>query len=194
MRAKYWLLIVVAATALGPVLRGADAPDATKMEQWEREMDARRAALVGKPLVIEGRTSTGGEFSSSAYKGKVILVDFWATWCPPCQITLPEVQKAYAKYHDRGLEVIGVSCDPDEAKLNSFIKDHEMPWPQLREESQKDEKTRWNPVATKLGVWTIPTFFLIDRNGIVSSSDLGGQFEKKVEALLAEKPAAATQR
>ncbi|HVS71117.1 MAG TPA: TlpA disulfide reductase family protein [Phycisphaerae bacterium] len=192
MRTRSWV-IVMAAVSLAPALRGADAPEGTKLDQMEREMDARRAALVGKPLVIEGRTSTGGKFSSADYKGKVILVDFWATWCPPCRITLPEVQKAYAKYHDQGLEVMGVSCDYDEAALNSFIKDHAMPWPQLREESQKDEKTRWNPVAAKLGVWTIPTYFLIDRNGVVSSSDVGGQFEKKVETLLAEKAAAATQ-
>ena len=118
---------------------------------------------MGKPLVIEGTTSDGQVFSTADWKGKVILVDFWATWCPPCMAALPELKKAYADLHPKGLEVIGVSSDADPQNFRAFLQDNkDMPWPQLHRPA--DQGTA--PVALKLGVDRIPTMFLIDKKGI----------------------------
>jgi thiol-disulfide isomerase/thioredoxin len=147
-------------------------------------------ALVGKPLTVQGRTSTGGKFDSADYKGKVVLLDFWATWCGPCIAELPNVKKAYSDYHDKGFEIVGISCDADDSVLNTFTKDKEMPWMQLRENSQKGED-RWHPLAKKFHVDGIPAMFLIDRKGVLRHVDAREDLEKKVAALVAEAPAAA---
>ncbi len=72
----------------------------------------RRARLLtGDPVKVSGKTIDGKPFDISQYKGKVVIVDFWATWCGPCLAELPNLKKIYEKYHDRGLEIVGVNLD-----------------------------------------------------------------------------------
>jgi len=150
-------------------------------------------AMVGKPFAVAGRTSTGGKFDSSQYQGKVVMLDFWATWCGPCIEELPNVKQAYKDYHEKGFEIVGISCDTNDSDLNTFTKEKEMPWVQLRETSQ-DEKERWHPLAKKFHVDGIPAMFLIDRKGVLRYVDARQDLEKKIAALVAEPapaPAAA---
>ena len=146
--------------------------------------------MIGKPLAFDGRTSTGGTFATSQYKGKVVLVDFWATWCGPCMGELPNVKKVYADFHDKGLEIVGVSCDSGDAELNKFIKENDMPWIQLRESTQTSEETKWHPLAKQYGVDGIPTMFLIDRKGTLRYVDAREDLAAKVKELVAEGNAA----
>lgn len=113
--------------------------------------------LNGKPLSI------------AAYKGKVLLVDFWATWCGPCVHELPNVLAAYKKYHDHGFDIVGISLDQDEGKLTSFIKDRGMTWRQYF-----DGKGWNNELALKYGIDSIPSTFLLDRDGTIVARDLRG--------------------
>ena len=141
-------------------------------------------ALEGKPMVLAGRTVDGQPFSTADLKGKVILVDFWATWCGPCIAEQPRVKKLYAEYHDKGLEMLGVSCDNGEEALKTYMtKNPDMPWTQLFDPATAG----WHPLAKKCGVLGIPTMFLIDKKGICRSVTARSQMEKLIPELLAEK-------
>jgi thiol-disulfide isomerase/thioredoxin len=139
--------------------------------------------MENKPLVLSGATVDGKTFSTDAWKGKVILVDFWATWCGPCRAELPRVKKVYKDFHEKGLEVLGVSCDDNADDLKAFLKNNpDMPWPQLF-----DEKTPgWHPLATKFGIDGIPTMFLIDKKGVLRSVEAREDFEDQIPKMLAE--------
>jgi thiol-disulfide isomerase/thioredoxin len=161
-------------------LKGESAKHVAEQIQSEGKL----RALEGKPLTIEGIKVGGGKFSSADWKGKVILVDFWATWCGPCIAELPRVKKAYADFHDKGLELLGVSCDNKEDALKTFLeKNAEMAWPQLFDAA----KPGWHALATGYGIQAIPTMFLIDRKGILRSVEARENFEEMIPKLLAEK-------
>jgi peroxiredoxin len=126
--------------------------------------------LDGKPLSI------------ADYKGKVLLVDFWATWCGPCRAELPNVKKVYDAYHAKGFDVLGISLDSDEEKLKSFLKENEMPWRQYFD-GQGDKK-----ISRKYGITRIPTTFLLDGNGKIIEKDLRGEkLEEAVEKAIGKK-------
>ncbi|HSZ59332.1 MAG TPA: TlpA disulfide reductase family protein [Tepidisphaeraceae bacterium] len=165
------------------VVTGMKSPAAEQMK--EQIAGARKLrSLENKPLVIAGAKNGGGDFSTADWKGKVILVDFWATWCGPCREELPRVKKAYSTWHDKGLEVLGVSCDNSGDDLNAFLKSNpDMPWPQLF-----DPKTAgWHPLATGYGITGIPTMFLIDKKGVVRTVEARENFEDLIPKMLDEK-------
>jgi len=112
----------------------------------------------------------GNPLSVSKYEDKVVLVDFWATWCVPCVAELPNIIKAYNKHHSNGFEVIGISLDQDEQKLKSFLKAKEIPWVQYF-----DGKGWQNKLAAKYGIDSVPATFLLDREGKIIGQDLRGE-------------------
>jgi thiol-disulfide isomerase/thioredoxin len=150
----------------------------------------RRLELVGKPMELSGTLMDGQTFDPASLKDKVVLVDFWATWCGPCIAELPNVLDAYQKYHDKGFEVIGISLDNDRTALETFVKDRELPWPILFEDSE--EGKGWgNPLATKYGIMGIPTVILIGADGnVVSLNARGPELGKLLEKLLGPAEAA----
>jgi thiol-disulfide isomerase/thioredoxin len=167
-------------------LKGAAA------KQIVAQMDADKAQqdMVGKPLTVAGRTTTGGQFTSADWKGKVVLVDFWATWCGPCRAELPRTKELYKKYHEKGMEMVGVDCDDADDAVNTFTKENDMAWPQLREKDQEE----WHPLTKQWGVNGIPTMFLIDKKGVLRYVDAREGTEEKVKKLLAEPDEPGTTR
>lgn len=113
---------------------------------------------------------TGKPLSIADYKGKVVMIDFWATWCPPCRGEVPNVVATYQKYHDKGFEIIGVSLDQDQQKLLDFTKQNNMTWRQYF-----DGQGWGNALAVKYGIQSIPMTFLLDGNGKIIGKDLRGQ-------------------
>ena len=116
--------------------------------------------LDGKPLSIAN------------YKGKVVLLDFWATWCGPCVKELPNVLAAYDKYHKDGFEIIGISLDreKDKEKLETFLKEKNMTWAQFF-----DGKGWENELGVKYGVNSIPATYLLNGEGVIIGQNLRGE-------------------
>ena len=166
------------------VIRKTMKGDAAKRIAAELDPNGALRELVDKPLVVAGRTTTGKSLTTADLKGKVVLVDFWATWCGPCNAEIPRVKELYKTYHAKGLEIVGVDCDSDDDTVNAFTKDKEMPWTQLREESQSEEP--WHPLAKQWGVSGIPTMFLLDKKGVLRDIDARDGTDAKIAKLLAE--------
>ena len=116
----------------------------------------------------------------SSLKGKVVLIDFWASWCGPCRAAIPNVIKLYNKYKAKGFEVFGVSIDSKKADWLKAIASDNIKYTQVM------DKDGWNStVAEKYGVFSIPSTFLLDKTGKVIAVDLDGEeLENKVKALL----------
>jgi thiol-disulfide isomerase/thioredoxin len=163
-------------------LKGDFAMQVGEQIKGERKM----RAAVGKPVELAGTQVDGTPFTTKDWKGKVIFVDFWATWCGPCLAELPRVKKAYLEHHAKGLEILGVSCDRDIDDLKGFLaKNKDMPWPQLYD-AKKNPELQWNPLAKEWGINGIPTMFLIDKKGILRSVEARKDFEEQIPKLLAE--------
>jgi thiol-disulfide isomerase/thioredoxin len=157
---------------------------ATEIQQMNAAA-AKLTSLENKPLVVSGTQVTGAPFSTSGWKGKVILVDFWATWCGPCREELPRVKKIYGDYHAKGLEVLGVSNDYSASTLTDFTVQNEMPWPELLDLDAASQHN-WNPITLGYGIYGIPTMFLIDKNGVLRTTNARENMETLVPQLLAE--------
>ena len=141
----------------------------------------RRLELIGEQLELAGTTVDGTPLDWSQYQGKVVLVDFWATWCGPCKAELPNLKKYYELYHERGFEIIGVSLDQSKAKLTEFLEKEKLPWATLFEED-----AGWShPLAKKYGIMGIPTVFLTNQEGeVVSLRARGGKLAELLEELI----------
>lgn len=125
----------------------------------------------------------GKPISLADYRGKVVLIDFWATWCNPCIAEIPNIKTVYKKYHNEGFEVVGISLDLEEAALRTFVKENELPWRQIF-----DGKGRESPLKKQYGIGGIPAPFLLDREGkVISVNARGSRLGKLVAAEIERK-------
>lgn len=158
-----------------------DYPGTKPAQNADRILDSVKQQAAAKKIqsgLAEGtkfpdfneKDSTGKPLSIANYKGKVVLLDFWATWCGPCVHELPNVIKTYDTHHKQGFEIIGISLDKDQEKLASFTKEKNMTWVQYF-----DGLVWQNKLAVKYGVNSIPATYLLDGQGTIIGKDLRGE-------------------
>jgi len=178
------------------LLRQAKEADPTAypglLQEMKQSPNADIAAFAAGRIQAEAALEKGFDLKFTAVdgravdiaklRGKVVLIDFWATWCGPCIRELPNLKAVYDKYHDRGFEVVGISLDRegDRQKLIDFCKEHGMPWPQ-----HFDGKYWKNEYAVQYGIQAIPAMFLLGPDGKLATTEARGEkLEAEVKRLL----------
>lgn len=140
----------------------------------------KRSAIGSQMMDFSQADTTGTTVQFAAFKGKYVLVDFWASWCGPCRAENPNVLKAYNKYKDKGFTIVGISLDDKAEKWKKAIRDDKMPWDEL-----SDLKGWKNEVSDYFGIQGIPSNLLIDPSGKIVARDLRGEaLDQKLNELL----------
>jgi thiol-disulfide isomerase/thioredoxin len=162
------------------VLRMRHSPNAKVREAGEKR--AKVLKLKEQPLDLRFTALDGRAVDTNQWRGRVVIVDFWATWCVPCIQAMPRLKQLYARYHDRGLEVVNVSVDKADARdaLVKLVAKLELPWPQCF-----DGKGLATEYAVRYGVQPVPHVLLVGPDGmIVAVNPSEASLEAEVKRLL----------
>jgi peroxiredoxin len=175
-----WQVLIVLLLALGvmwialsrdPGGIAADAPPALPQKGFATP-DFELETLDGRTIVL------------SELRGQVVLINFWATWCPPCRAEMPAMQRVYEQYRDQGFEVLAVNLQEHDVPMSAFVEERGLTFPVLPD--------RDGSVSNVYRVTSIPTTFFVDRSGVIQEVIIGGPLarpliESKVTALLAQR-------
>ncbi|KAF0180826.1 MAG: redoxin [Limisphaerales bacterium] len=146
------------------------------------QSDERYLPMVGKPSPpLKFKALDGREVDLEKLNGKVVLLDFWATWCPPCIEEIPHVRAAYERYNKEGFEIVGISFDADRQRLEDVVKRENLRWPQYFDGGGQEAA----PGKT-FGIRHWPSMWLLDRNGVIRFISAGAGLDRKITALLKE--------
>jgi len=167
-------------------------PDAWRTTAETERKEALAAGIhtlpfpaIGEPYPFELDLPDGGTLRSQDYEGRVVLFDCWASWCVPCMEKMPDLRDAYAKYHERGLDIVGINLDVEPEAAERAIRQHAPDWPHVLVGAEDETVQAWREVTT---IRSIPRFFLVDRRGVLrwdSTNVSGDELTRAVEECLA---------
>lgn len=173
-----WTIAAVAALALAGVVVGTIVSVRTPPREVAKSCDAAKLANLNFTL----KDMHGQDVVLSRFKGKVLVLDFWATWCEPCKVEIPAFVDFQEKYGKDGLQMVGISIDDTPAQLEPYVKDMKMNYPVLVGKDRDDVQDAFGPLVG------IPVTVVISRDGKVCASHAGltgrDAFEQEIKALL----------
>jgi thiol-disulfide isomerase/thioredoxin len=155
-------------------------PEIADLAKKAQAAEVAEAGFKSKPMDLTFTALDGSTVDLAKLRGKVVLIDFWATWCPPCRAEMPDVVATYEKYHAKGFDIIGVSFDQDKEVLQNYITDNHMTWPQYF-----DGKGWGNAINSRFGIQEIPAMWLVGKDGRLATEEGGSDLAGKVAKLLA---------
>ncbi len=148
-----------------------------EIAEFKKDPEAFMAPVLPRPMPeFSLNDSTGKTWNAEAMKGKLVLIDYWATWCGPCKAMFPTLDKVYAKYKDKGFVLLSVSIDEKKADLDKYLKGHKFPNPVLHDQAG---------IYGEWGVRAIPATFLI-KDGQVVAQWVGKMTEKQLDVAVSE--------
>jgi thiol-disulfide isomerase/thioredoxin len=154
---------VETARVLATELNNGSASD--DYREWARGFLFRLGG-TNEPLSLRFAATNGTEVDFSQMRGRVVLVDFWASTCPACLEELPILREVYTKYHSQGLEIIGINCDADERAMKRFLSKHDSKWPQYFD----GNRLKFSRVTKAFGIGSIPHMLLVDQKGFLRNA------------------------
>ena len=144
-------------------------PEVRARSTWRSGGSARKAAgarirleSVGREISIQGKSPTGEAIDSTKYRGKVVLVQYWATWCEPCKADMPVLKELLTKNGSSAFAILGVNLDNSLKDMTDYVAQNGLSWPQIFEEGGLDSRP-----ANEMGILTLPTMILLDAQGKV---------------------------
>ncbi len=154
----------------------------------------RRLGSVGKTIKLHGTSTTGKKVALAAYRGRVVLVQYWATWCEPCKDDMKKIQKLVTKYGRRGFYAIGVNFDTSRSDVERYVANEKLSWLQIHEPGGLE-----NRLANEMGILTLPTMILVGKDGKVLSrnihiSEIEAALKKQFSTAKATRPKTSRKR
>ncbi|MEW4456094.1 TlpA disulfide reductase family protein [Bremerella sp. JC817] len=144
----------------------------------------KRTGLIAKPFVVEGNNLNGTPFNWEQYKGKWVLVDFWATWCPICIEEMDHINQVYQKYRAKGFEVVSINLDDTAEARNQFFQQKQLPWPTVIS-ANPDTTGFKDPNAQRCGVEALPFLVFVGPDGtVVEINPRGERLEELLQSVL----------
>lgn len=186
-----WKALIVCAI-LFESAAGYEARRQQQQQQQQEQLAAEQAATPpatksepnepgAKPLELKFTAADGSTVDLAKLRGKVVLIDFWATCCEPCMQEVPNVVAVYKAFHEKGFEIIGISLDSRKDTMLKVTREKEMTWPQYF-----DGKGPNNEISSAFHINLIPAMWLVNKKGYVVTTDARGNLEAEVARLLAE--------
>ena len=174
------ILLLIGCGSLSRLVSNVDTDDAEEIseetsesgESESNETNQERSIYNSPDFTLESLTKESVTLSSLT--GQIVVLNFWATWCPPCKEELPDFQAAWEKYKDEGVVFLGISIDQNRSEVESFIKDSGITYTILLDLSSQ--------VASQYGITAIPTTFILDVDGTVLFSQVGGMTEDQLSS------------